>query len=170
MRKLLLVIVGIFMLTLAVGSASARRPGQTIAEIAGGDPNFSILAGALSATGLLSTFEGNRQFTVFAPTNSAFESLAAALGADTFNAIVSDADCLSNILLYHAAPGRRNANAILGARQVRMLNGDFAAVNASAVTIANAPIVQPNIQASNGIIHVVGAVLIPPSLGRFCDL
>jgi uncharacterized surface protein with fasciclin (FAS1) repeats len=111
------------------------------------------LADALSARG---------QLTVFAPTDLAFENSLNLTTAGVPAAIEAlGADTVRNIVLYHVARGERDAASVLGSSKIRMLNGDFAAVNASAVTIDGAPIIVPNVPASNGIIHAVGAVLIP---------
>ena len=68
---------------------------------------------------------------------------------------------MTDIVLYHVAKGNRDAAEVLGSSKIRMLNGDFAKVNASAGTIDGAPIIVTNVPASNGIIHVVGGVLLP---------
>jgi uncharacterized surface protein with fasciclin (FAS1) repeats len=112
------------------------------------------LAGPLSQRG---------QLTVFAPTDAAFAATFAALGvANVDQAIAAlGKPALTNIVLYHVAKGNRDAASVLGSTQIRMLNGDFAKVNAAAGTIDGAPIIVTNVPASNGIIHAVGAVLLP---------
>ena len=112
------------------------------------------LAGPLSQRG---------QLTVFAPTDAAFAATFAALGvANVDQAIAAlGKPALTDIVLYHVAKGERDAAEVLGSTQIRMLNGDFAKVNAAAGTIDGAPIIVTNVPASNGIIHAVGAVLLP---------
>ena len=112
------------------------------------------LAGALSQRG---------QLTVFAPTDGAFAATFAALGvANVDEAIAAlGKPALRDIVLYHVAKGERDAAEVLGSKQIRMLNGDFAKVNASAGTIDGAPIIVTDVYASNGIIHAVGSVLLP---------
>jgi uncharacterized surface protein with fasciclin (FAS1) repeats len=108
------------------------------------------LADALSQRGKL---------TVFAPTDDAF---AAAGITDAKAAIAAlGEDTLRDIVLYHVAKGERDAGEVLGSSKIRMLNGDFAKVNASAGTIDGAPIIVTDVYASNGIIHAVGGVLLP---------
>lgn len=108
------------------------------------------LADALSQRG---------QLTVFAPTDGAF----AAIGLTDVDAAIAamGKPALRNIVLYHVAKGERDAASVLGSSKIRMLNGDFAKVDASAGTIDGAPIIVTNVEASNGIIHAVSGVLLP---------
>ena len=108
------------------------------------------LVDALSARG---------QRTVFAPTDAAFERLFEALTPEQEAALTPAV--LTDIVLFHVAKGNRDAAEVLGSSQIRMLNGDFAMVDASAVTIDGAAIEFVNVPASNGIIHVVSDVLLP---------
>ena len=112
------------------------------------------LAGPLSQRG---------QLTVFAPTDAAFAATFKALGVATVDEAIAalGKPALTDIVLYHVAKGNRDATSVLGSSQIRMLNGDFAKVNAAAGTIDGAPIIVTNVPASNGIIHAVGAVLLP---------
>jgi uncharacterized surface protein with fasciclin (FAS1) repeats len=102
------------------------------------------------------------QLTVFAPTDDAFQTT---LGLNPGNVDAAIAalgkDAVTNIVLYHVAKGERDATSVLGSTQIRMLNGEFAKVNGAAGTIDGAPIIVTNVPASNGIIHAVGAVLLP---------
>jgi uncharacterized surface protein with fasciclin (FAS1) repeats len=102
---------------------------------------------------LVSTLSQRGQYTVFAPTDDAFA------GVDLSG--LSPAQ-IENVLRYHVAVGNRGSASVLGSTQIRMLNGEFAEV--SGATIAGAPIDATDIRASNGVIHVVEAVLVPPSL------
>jgi uncharacterized surface protein with fasciclin (FAS1) repeats len=111
------------------------------------------LADALSARG---------QLTVFAPTDLAFENSLNLTTAGVPAAIEAlGADTVRNIVLYHVAQGALDSEAVLGSSKIRMLNGQFAAVNAGAGTIDGAPIIETDVIASNGIIHAVSAVLLP---------
>ena len=111
----------------------------------------------MQAAGLVETLDGRRQFTVFAPTDAAF----AELGLDAGNIGSLGRATLTNILLYHVAPGERVAADVLGSSKIRMLNKHFAAVNANAGTIDGGAIVATTIDVSNGVIHVVSDVLLP---------
>jgi len=141
----------------------------TIAAIAVGNPDFSTLVAALQKASLVETFSGSRQFTVFAPTNDAFDAAAALLlgpgttGVELVEAL--DVATLTAVLKYHVTAGDRNSQAVLSSGQVRMLDGNFAAVTVQngAASIAGAQILVADLLASNGIIHVIGSVMLPPS-------
>jgi uncharacterized surface protein with fasciclin (FAS1) repeats len=143
-----------------VDSAAEARAGQSIVEIAVGNPNFSTLVAAVQAAGLAETLNGNRQLTVFAPTDAAF----AALGLNAGNiATALTTEQLTGILLYHVTAGRRVSASVVNAPRIRMLNGQDAAIarTPAGVTIDGAFISAVDISARNGIIHVVDAVLLP---------
>ena len=151
------------------GSASdgAYGPGgraalPTIAAIAASNDDFETLVAALDAAGLVGTFDGNRQYTVFAPTDAAFEALLADLGL-TAGELLADTELLTAVLLYHVTPGDRNSTGVVNSGQVRMLNGQTADVTISGGLpfIDEAQIIDPDIVASNGRIHVIDAVLLP---------
>lgn len=115
------------------------------------------LAGPLSQRG---------QLTVFAPIDPAFDALFAQLGVANVDAAIAalGKPALTDIVLYHVAKGNRDAAEVLGSKQIRMLNGDFAMVDAGATpypTIDGAGIIVTDVPASNGIIHAVNGVLLP---------
>jgi uncharacterized surface protein with fasciclin (FAS1) repeats len=139
----------------------SRMDLPSIVDIAiGATPGeFNTLVAAVVAADLVETLNGNRQFTVFAPTDDAF----AALGLDADNIGSLDKATLTNILLYHVAPGSRPSQSVVTARQLRMMNKDFVKVN-GAELMANsstANIVATDIKARNGVVHVIDAVLLP---------
>lgn len=127
--------------------------------------DFTILATALSATGLDAVLaDGDRNFTVFAPTDAAF----ALLGEDTIGALLNDTDTLSDILLYHVIAGQAvdATTAIsLAGQSVEMANADSVALslNNGNLLVNRSVVTTTDIQTSNGIIHVIDAVLLPPS-------
>ncbi len=153
--------------------ASAAPMGQTIVEIASGNPNFSTLVAAVAKAGLVDALNGRGQTTVFAPTNMAFDNLAKALisptatGMDLVNAL--DADTLRAVVLYHAAPGARYSSDVVSSERIRTLNKSFLfpylmgenAFLKNPKGVADAQIIALDIQASNGVIHVIDQVLIP---------
>lgn len=141
--------------------AEAAKPGnQTIVEIAVASPDFDVLVAAVSRAGLVPMLNGAGAFTVFAPTDAAFEATFGASEADIIAMIeAGDLDAaLGDILGYHVTEGRRTSKSVLAAGQYQMLNGD-------ALTIAelvNAGVVAADISASNGVVHVLTAgVLLP---------
>ena len=150
-----------------IPNENSRAALPTIAAIAVGNPDFSTLVAALDKAGLVETFSGKQQFTVFAPTNAAFDAAAAAFGYADGPALINalDVDTLTAILQYHVTRGDRNAKSVVSAGQVPMLDGNFAQVTVEdgAAFIDGAPIVLTDFLASNGIVHVIGGVMLPPS-------
>lgn len=173
----------------AISDTELRAPApgnQTIAEIVVAaatnedEPQFTLLLAALEYTGLTGVFTGGGQYTVFAPTDEAFVNLVVELGLedvsveDVFGVIdtLLGEGTVANVLLYHVAEGRRAANSVVprNARQDRkiqtLLGVDFS-VNSNLGIIADgnaANIVAADISASNGIIHVIDAVILPIEL------
>lgn len=151
-------------------AADGRSSLPTIAGIAVANGDFSTLVAALQKASLVATFDGNQVFTVFAPTNAAFDAAAVALlgpgktGPDLVNGL--DVATLTGVLTYHVTRGDRNSTSVVAAGSLRMLddNTTTITVNAGVPTIDNAAIVAADIRASNGTIHVIDAVLLPPSL------
>ena len=165
MRRLALALLtGSLLVGVIAAPVAARRDGPTIVETAiavnAETGEFSTLIAAVQAAGLVDVLNGNRQFTVFAPTDAAF----AALGLNAGNiATALDDEALTDILLYHVTTGRKDAATVVDSDSLRMLNRDRAdvEVGSGGVTIDGAPIVATDIRTSNGIIHIVGGVLLP---------
>jgi uncharacterized surface protein with fasciclin (FAS1) repeats len=148
----------------AAPAAQAAPKGPTIVDVAiavnADSGEFSTLIAAVLAAdpAVLTTLTGNGQFTVFAPTDAAF----AALGLDASNVGDLPQDALTNILLYHVARGNRDAAVVTTSSQIRMLNGQFAAITVNGgAYIDNAQIIATDVPAANGVIHVIDAVLLP---------
>jgi uncharacterized surface protein with fasciclin (FAS1) repeats len=154
------------------GSDEAKGGRAALPTIAGtavaAAPEFTTLVAALSKAGLVETFAGSQQYTVFAPTNAAFDAAAAALlgagstGMDLVNAL--SVEKLTQVLVYHVAQGDRRAQGVISSGQVKMLDGNFAPITSAGgkFYIAGAEILATDIIASNGIIHVIGFVMVPP--------
>ena len=124
---------------------------------------FSTLVTALQVTGLDATLSGEGPFTVFAPTDEAF----ALLGDETINALLNDTDTLSDILLYHVIAGEavNSTTAIsLAGQSVKTANNDSVALTLmdGNLLINDSIVTTTDIATSNGIIHVIDAVLTPP--------
>ena len=155
------------LLAVAVGAvaparASAAPSGPSIVDIAlasnAETGEFSTLIAALQAADLVGVLDGNKHYTVFAPTDAAF----AQLGLNASNISSLDKATLTTILLYHVTHGDRFSQSVVGARQIRMLNGEFTKISTSGgVTINGANIVAVDIDARNGVIHVIDQVLLP---------
>jgi uncharacterized surface protein with fasciclin (FAS1) repeats len=167
MRRITTILLaGSLLAAVAVAPAAAREPGPTIVETAiavnAATGEFSQLIAAASRAGLVETLNGNRQFTVFAPTDAAFADLYAALGVGGVGDI--PVATLRAVLLHHVAPGERFSDDVVGASRIRTLNRDFVFPSTDGgASIDGATILAADIAASNGVIHVIDAVLVPGS-------
>ncbi|MFO7693419.1 MAG: fasciclin domain-containing protein [Vicinamibacterales bacterium] len=153
-----------------VPNENSRAALPTIAgtAVAGG---FNTLVYALDKAGLVETFSGSRQFTVFAPTDAAFGAAAQAFGLGSGEALVDyldDNGLLAQVLTYHVTLGDRRAQAVLSSGKLVMLDGNVAAitVDVEGAKIAGALIEKTDVIASNGVIHVLGGVMLPPGFGE----
>ncbi len=155
----------------AMMGRAPMKGSQSIAQIAI-DNGFSELVAALAyvdaaeGTKLVDLFlNGTDQYTVFAPTNAAFEDLYAAFGVNEVTELPSGT--VLSVLYYHVVEGRRAANSVVPRRGVRTMDTLLGATfdvkpNGEIEAIGNtAKIVGPDISASNGIIHVIDAVILP---------
>lgn len=139
---------------------TATPTSQTIVDIAVADGRFKTLVAALNAAGLTETLKGPGPFTVFAPTDDAF----AKLPPGTVDALLQDPVKLKGILLYHVVPGRLTAADVVKHTELQTAQGATVKITVSSgkVMINNATVIQPDVSASNGIIHVIDTVLLPP--------
>lgn len=142
------------------GGGASVPGGNTIAGIVSNDPNFSTLLSALQAAGLVQTLSGAGPFTVFAPTNAAF----AKVPADQLNALLANPTQLRAVLLYHVVPGRVTAAKVSTLTSAKTVNGANVNISVSGgtVRINNATVTSADVRASNGIVHVIDSVLLPP--------
>lgn len=124
---------------------------------------FETLAAALGAAGLVDTLKGDGPFTVFAPTDEAF----AKLPAGTVESLLKpeNKDQLTAILTYHVVPGKVKAADVVKLDSASTVNGADVSISVKgdAVMINNATVVSADVKASNGVIHVIDTVLLPPS-------
>ncbi len=157
-----------FMTTLAVAGVLAGAPavvsaqGKTIVETAVAAGQFTTLAKALGAAGLVETLNGKGPFTVFAPTDAAFAKLPKA----TLDAILADKAKLTAILTYHVVPGKVMAADVVKVTEAKTVQGAPIAVKVAGGTVTlngSAKVVSTDIQASNGVIHVIDTVILPPA-------
>ena len=133
---------------------------KDIIEIAIGDNRFTTLVAAVKAADLVETLKGKGPFTVFAPTDDAFKKLP----AGTVEGLLKDVPTLKNILLFHVVSGK-----VMAADVVKLKSADTVLGKPVVVTVANgkvsvnnANVVITDIEASNGVIHVIDSVLLPP--------
>lgn len=161
-RKIIVLLVLSLVLSFSASSAFAGKNRQNIVDTAVAAGQFNTLVAALEATGLDDVLrDESTKFTVFAPTDDAF----AALGEDTINALLADPDTLADILLYHVEVGTGfKSGRLLGKEFLQMGNGVYAKINVDngSIFINESEVVIDNILTTNGIIHVIDAVLLPP--------
>jgi uncharacterized surface protein with fasciclin (FAS1) repeats len=145
----------------AAGTTAPAAGSMDIVDTAVAAGSFKTLATALTAAGLVDTLKGEGPFTVFAPTDDAF----AKVPKDTLDKLLADKAALTKVLTYHVAPGKVLA-ADVKAGPVMTVEGSNATitVDGGTVKIDDANVVQTDVMASNGVIHVIDSVLIPPDL------
>jgi uncharacterized surface protein with fasciclin (FAS1) repeats len=145
---------------LAGWAAPATTAEKDIVDTAVAAGNFTTLARALDAAGLVGTLKGPGPFTVFAPTDEAF----AKLPPGTLDALLADKAKLTQVLTYHVVPGKVMAADVVKTSSANAVSGDTLSIKVSGgtVTVDRARVVKTDIAATNGVIHVVDAVLLPP--------
>jgi uncharacterized surface protein with fasciclin (FAS1) repeats len=139
----------------------AQQASADIVDTAVANGSFRTLATALQAAGLVETLKGPGPFTVFAPTDAAF----AALPAGTVDALLKDQTRLQEVLLYHVVPGQVLAADVTKMSSAATVQGSSLpiATQGSSVRVGSANVTAADVRASNGVIHVIDAVLLPPS-------
>lgn len=156
--KQVMIMIGMVVL-LVISSFPAFAQTGDIVDVASSDERFTTLVEAITAAGITETLQGEGPYTVFAPTNEAF----AALPEGTLETLLSDKPRLAKVLLNHVVSGRVSVIST----KARSIQGSdiIIAANDENATINDVQIITTDIEASNGIIHVIDAVLIPPDDG-----
>jgi uncharacterized surface protein with fasciclin (FAS1) repeats len=163
MRRLVLSLIAAALAVGIVAAPAAARsaPSPTIVDIAAGNDDFETLVAAVVAAdpAVLRTLQARGQRTVFAPTDAAF----AKLGLNPDNVGTQPQATLTQILLYHVAPGARDSGDVVSSDRIRTLQRGFldVTVNDAGAFVDDARIIAVDIKASNGIIHVIDSVLMP---------
>jgi uncharacterized surface protein with fasciclin (FAS1) repeats len=159
MKKFLAVLAAV----VAAFGISSRAQAQDIVDVAAGNPDFSTLVTAVKAAGLVDTLKGAGPFTVFAPTNAAFAKIPKA----KLDAILKDKALLTKILTYHVVPGKVMAADVVKLKngtKVKTVEGSEIKVSVKpAVKVNNAKVIKTDVTASNGVIHVIDTVILPPA-------
>jgi len=153
--------IGTAALVGGVGTTTARKGASgddTIVDIAvDTEDEFNVLVAAVQEAELVDALSGDQQWTVFAPTDEAFN--AAGITKDSVGEV--DDEFLLNVLTYHVTWGRRYAASIVNPAPVETLNGESVGTDGPELTGGQATIVETNIEASNGVVHVIDGVLLP---------
>lgn len=154
--------VAVAAIGLALGSASLRAAEKDIVDTAVAAGQFKTLTAALDAAGLVDTLKGPGPFTVFAPTDEAFAKLPAGTVEDLLKP--ENKDQLAAILTYHVVPDRVMAAEVVKLEEAKTVNGEMLTIETKgdAAMVNDATITATDIAASNGVIHVVDTVILPP--------
>jgi uncharacterized surface protein with fasciclin (FAS1) repeats len=142
--------------------AEATGESGTIVEVAAGNEDFSTLVAAIEAADLVETLNGEGPFTVFAPTNEAFDALPE--GVLDALLLEENQDTLVSILTYHVVPGEVFSTDITDGDVATVEGQTVTLSTADGVTVNGANVVTADVEASNGVIHVIDAVLLPPGV------
>jgi uncharacterized surface protein with fasciclin (FAS1) repeats len=153
--------IGAVALSLGLGACSDEQEAASIFETLQADARFTTLVTALEAAGLDDELATGGPFTLFAPTNAAFE----ALPAGVLDAVLADPDLLEAVLLYHVASGTTLSTDLSDGQSITTLQGATLSVSisGSTVEINDATVTQADLDTSNGAIHVLDGVLVPPT-------
>jgi uncharacterized surface protein with fasciclin (FAS1) repeats len=162
MKKIKSLIVG---LTLTIFIAhSGFSQSQDIVGLAVGNENLSTLVAAVKAAGLVETLQGSGPFTVFAPTNEAF----AALPAGTLESLLKPENKakLVSILTYHVIGAKVMSSDLSNGQKAKTVEGEDVKVSigSEGVMINDAKVVAADVSASNGVVHVIDKVILPPNM------
>jgi len=143
----------------AVSAQGMATPTKDIVTVAVEAGSFKTLAAALQAAGLVETLQGPGPFTVFAPTDAAF----AKLPAGTVEALLQDKAALTAILTYHVVAGKVQAADVVKLTSATTVNGQNISIKVvdGKVQIDNATVTTADVQASNGVIHIIDTVILP---------
>jgi uncharacterized surface protein with fasciclin (FAS1) repeats len=144
--------------------ASAETPMPNIVEIASANEDFTTLVAAVKAAGLVEVLQGEGPFTVFAPTNEAFANLP----EGTVESLLEpeNKEKLIAILTYHVVPGEVMAADVVQLKEAKTVQGSDISITVTeekVVMVDNATVVATDIEAENGVIHVIDTVILPPS-------
>lgn len=143
------------------GHIKMNRCKKDIVDTASSAGNFSTLVTALKAAGLVETLKGDGPFTVFAPTDEAF----AKLPHGTLDSLLKPENkaTLTSILTYHVVPGKVMAADVVNLRHAKTVNGKSLSINTygGKVKVDDAKVVNTDIECSNGVIHVIDAMVLP---------
>ena len=160
LKPRILSIVAALVAVFAVAGCATPSSSMSVADTIAAKPQLSTLNGLVAKTGLTDTLKGTGPFTVFAPSNEAF----AKVPAKTMDELAKDPAKLKAVLTYHVVSGKvmaadvknSNSKTVNGANLALSKAGDF-------VTVENAMVQTADISATNGVVHIVDSVLIPPA-------
>jgi uncharacterized surface protein with fasciclin (FAS1) repeats len=163
-RKFVISALAVIAVAAAVVPGATARPASinaNIVQTAVKAGQFKTLVSLVKKAGLATTLSGKGPYTVFAPTDAAFKKVP----QSTLNALAKDKAKLKAVLLYHVVKGKVTAKQVVKLKSAKTLNGQSVSIKVSGgkVYVGGARVVQADVGASNGVIHVINKVLIPKS-------
>lgn len=152
-------VLGLSVVALTLAACASVSVPVSVAESIAKEPSLSTFNGLLSQAGVSATLQGSGPFTVFAPNNEAFKSVP----AKTMDDLAKHPDKLKDLLSFHVVAAKLTAAEVKNSA-VKTLNGAELALSKAGefVTVEDALVQTADIQASNGVIHIIDSVLIPP--------
>jgi uncharacterized surface protein with fasciclin (FAS1) repeats len=176
MKTRIAVLVGVLAASASVVVGATAAPSKpdaksaTIVGVAAGDERFSTLVALVKQAGLVKTLNSKGPFTVFAPTNAAFAALKKN-APDTYNAVASDKKLLTKVLTYHVLSGKVDSTAAIAAAKkgaaVKTVQGEKIKLSLKGGKLylnGSSKVIVADVMASNGVIHAINAVIVPPSV------
>jgi uncharacterized surface protein with fasciclin (FAS1) repeats len=147
------------LVSLLAGCATVSKPVSVVDTIAN-TPTLSTLSSLVKSSGLADTLQGAGPFTVFAPNNDAFKSVP----AKTMEALAKDSAALKNVLTFHVLSGKAVASSVKNSKAKTVNGADVELSKAGdMITIESAVVTQADLDATNGVVHIIDTVLIPPA-------
>ena len=168
---LLAMVLGAGLLSVGAAATTSERAAteKTIVGVAAGDKRFTTLVSLVKQAGLVKTLSAKGPYTVFAPTNAAFTQLKRT-APDTFEAVTTDVALLKKVLTYHVLAGRVPSTAAVAAAKkrsaVKTVQGEKIRLSLKGGKLylnGTSQVIVADVKASNGVIHAINAVLVPPS-------
>ena len=161
MKKAWTLTLAVAVFSFSGSSARADEPTKDIVDTAVGAGSFKTLAKALEVAGLVDTLKGKGPFTVFAPTDAAF----AKVPKETLDALLADKAKLTAVLTYHVVAGQVLAKDVVRLDSAKTVQGSDVAIKVAdgKVMINQAKVLKTDIRTTNGVIHVIDAVILPPA-------
>ena len=149
-----------FVAGMAMALSLSAAQAADIVDTAKSAGSFNTLVAAVQAAGLVDTLKGPGPFTVFAPTDEAFAKIPKA----KLDALLKDKAALTKVLTYHVVPGKVMAADVVKLREAKTVNGQMLDIETkgNAVMVNDAKVTATDIGASNGVIHVIDTVILPP--------
>jgi uncharacterized surface protein with fasciclin (FAS1) repeats len=163
MKRLSLVLAALAVVVALVVPAGAPAAQKNLVQTAQGAGQFRTLVSLVKRAGLAQTLSGKTKYTVFAPTDAAFRKVP----KGTLDALAKNRAALKQVLLYHVVKGAVPAKTVVRLRSARTVEGSKVRIKVRGGSVylnGSTKVVKTDVRASNGIIHVINKVLIPPDL------